>query len=85
MAAYGIDEPLGAVELDHLIPISLGGDPRAVANLWPEAWEGPDGARVKDRLELRLLQLVCRHQAELATAQAAIATDWVAAYSRYLG
>jgi len=90
MASYGIDAPMSAVELDHLVPISLGGDPggpahAGEANLWPQLWGGGLGARAKDRLELKLLQLVCRHQLDLVTAQEAIATDWVSAYKRYIG
>ena len=51
MRAYGVDAPLSTVELDHLEPVSLGGA-STVANLWPETWDGPEGAHVKDRLEL---------------------------------
>lgn len=68
----------------HLEPISLGGA-TTVANLWPEKWDGPDGAYVKDRLELRLLDLVCQGKLPLTQAQHAITTDWVAAYRSYLG
>ena len=38
-------------ELDHLIPIGLGGDPRSLKNLWLQNW--PEAA-MKDRDELRL-------------------------------
>ena len=41
--AYGVDAPLSTVELDHLEPVSLGGA-STVANLWPEPWDGPEGA-----------------------------------------
>jgi hypothetical protein len=40
MAAYGLQgQRLGEYELDHLIPLELGGAPQEVANLWPEPWE----------------------------------------------
>ncbi len=53
--------------------------------MWPQLWDGPWGARTKDRLELKLLDLVCSHQLDLVTAQQAIATDRVSAYKRYVG
>ncbi len=75
-------------EVDHLIPLSLGGlDVRE--NLWPESRLG-DGmnAWAKDRLEYRLFRLVCDpppgvpHLA-LSEAQAAFTPDWVAGYHKY--
>ncbi len=84
MRAYGVDAPLSTVELDHLEPVSLGGA-STVANLWPETWDGPEGAHVKDRLELRLLDLVCQGKLPLGDAQHAITTDWITAYRTYVG
>ena len=46
---------------------------------------GPEGAHVKDRLELRLLDLVCQGKLPLAEAQHAITTDWITAYRTYVG
>jgi hypothetical protein len=71
-------------ELDYLITPELGGtaDPR---NLWPERYApGPWNARVKDDLERLLPQLVCQGSVDLATAQRAIADNWIVAYKRYL-
>jgi hypothetical protein len=71
-------------ELDYLMTPELGGtsDPR---NLWPERYApGPWNARVKDDLERLLPQLVCQGSIDLATAQRAIADNWIAAYKRYL-
>ena len=46
MAAYGFTNARANYELDHLIPLELGGAPSAVANLWPEAYgDGFDAAR----------------------------------------
>jgi hypothetical protein len=60
-------------ELDHVIPLTLGGAPRDPANLslqlWPEA-------RVKDKLEVKLNRLVCSGKMPLSDAQACIHTDW---------
>jgi hypothetical protein len=93
ISAYGhyAGRRLRTYELDHLIPLSLGGAPNAAANLWPQ----PDypsviaGSRSyylnpKDRLESRLHSLTCKGRLTLREAQRAIATDWVAAYHRYV-
>lgn len=69
-------------EEDHLVPLSLGGHPKDPANLWPEPWPS---AIVKDRLEVRLHNLVCDGQLPLAEAQHEIALDWKAAYEKYVG
>jgi len=45
----------------------------------------PRDTSVKDRLELRLLALVCQGKLPLAQAQHAITTDWVVAYRTYVG
>ncbi len=82
--AYGVTSPLSTVELDHLGPVSLGGLTNS-ANLWPENWDGPEGAHVKDVLEVKVLSMVCDGTIPLKDAQHAIVTDWVAAYRRYVG
>ncbi len=71
-------------EIDHLISLELGGS-NSIRNLFPEKYDMPLGARVKDRLENKLHSLVCAGQLELQVAQHAIATDWVAAYQKYVG
>ncbi|MDP9331882.1 MAG: hypothetical protein M3Q30_01025, partial [Actinomycetota bacterium] len=76
LAAYGSSGPLSAFELDHLIPLELGGAPAAVANLWPEPWNGTQGARTKDHVENVLHARVCAKTMRLTIAQRAIATDW---------
>jgi hypothetical protein len=69
-------------ELDHLIPLELGGSNRA-SNLWPQRYDGEWNARDKDKLEGRLHRLVCGGGLDLETAQRAIASDWIAAYKLY--
>jgi hypothetical protein len=84
-AAYGVPYgQRGSYELDHLIPLELGGD-NAQANLWPEPHDsaGTPGSQTKDGLENRLHELVCAGQVDLATAQHAIATNWQTALVRY--
>ena len=70
-------------ELDHLIPLALGGAPADQRNLWLEPWTGPMNATDKDALEFVLWRLVCRHEVTLRTAQKAIAGNWIEAYRRY--
>jgi hypothetical protein len=41
LRAYGLPDSkkqMNLHELDHLVPLGLGGAPADVANLWPEAW-----------------------------------------------
>lgn len=80
MRAYGVSgQPKSAFELDHLIPLEIGGGTADVANLWPEPYTGTQGARVKDSVENRLRAAVCAGTISLAAAQHAIATDWTTA------
>lgn len=80
-AAYGISypQPTGSYEMDHLIPLELGGNNDA-ANLFPEAAAPAPGFKEKDVVEDYLHQEVCAGRANLAAAQKQIATDWVAVY-----
>jgi hypothetical protein len=79
LAAYRVAcDRCGAVyELDHLIPLSLGGSNEA-ANLWPQPYEPRPGARGKDRIERYLHAQVCSGKMPLAEAQRLIASDWYA-------
>jgi hypothetical protein len=71
-------------EVDYLITPGLGGDDD-IRNLWPEPSNAVTwNAHVKDVLEERLHEMVCAHQLDLSVAQAAIATNWIAAYEKYV-
>jgi hypothetical protein len=70
-------------ELDHRIPLALGGHPRNLANLALQLWEGDNGAKRKDQLERRLQRLVCAEALRLDTARSAIYFDWRAAEVTY--
>jgi hypothetical protein len=79
MLAYGTEQPN---ELDHLIPLELGGS-SDVRNLWPEP---PPSPNPKDRVESALHDLVCAAVRQrgapylpLRTAQRLIAADWTTA------
>jgi hypothetical protein len=85
-AEYGIaHRDPGEYEVDHLISLELGGN-NSIHNLWPESFlTEPWNAHVKDRLENRLHELVVAGKIDLKTAQREIASDWIAAYKKYVG
>lgn len=89
-SAYRDPAATSATELDHLVPLGLGGasDTR---NLWPEPDQGqpalfdprdPYGRNAKDGVEDRLHYAVCGGHVTLLAAQQAIAADWPTALSR---
>ena len=84
-ASYGVPypEPSGTYELDHLVPLELGGD-NSDRNLWPEPAAPVPGFHQKDQLENYLHDAVCGGRMTLAGAQAGIAGDWIALFQRYI-
>jgi hypothetical protein len=60
-------------ELDHLIPLGLGGHPTSVNNLWLQPWTE---AAMKDRDELRLHREVCAGRVTLEQAQHEMVAIW---------
>jgi hypothetical protein len=72
-----------AYQLDHLVPVSLGGS-NATTNLWPQPHAAAASLH-KDQLENRLHALVCTGHLKLASAQKAIRSNWVSAYQKYGG
>src|SRR5258705_13868417 len=60
-------------ELDHLIPLGLGGHPMSANNLLLQAW--PEAA-IKDRDELRLHREVCAGGITLEQAQHDMLATW---------
>ena len=83
-AEYGIvTHTTGQYEIDHLIPLAIGGS-NDIRNLWPQPAEPRPCFHEKDRLENKLRALVCAGSVDLATAQHAIATDWYTAYVQYV-
>ena len=87
---YGIQlsaTNLALYELDHRLPLEIGGAPRELANLWPEPWE-PDakhpqgsgrpggGAQAKDKIENRTKAAICNGRLSLAEGQRIFLGDW---------
>jgi hypothetical protein len=82
-ARYGVAHVPYQHEVDHLVSLEVGGS-NAITNLWPEPYAGRWGARTKDVLENRLHDLVCSGRLSLPFAQHIEATNWAAAYTRYV-
>ena len=60
-------------ELDHLIPLGLGGHPTSASNLWLQPWSE---AAMKDRDEARLHREVCAGRMTLEQAQHEMVATW---------
>jgi hypothetical protein len=71
----------GQYEIDHLVALQLGGSNRS-ENLWPMTTPQHD---LKTKLDNKLKDLVCKQKTlQLAQAQIAVKTDWIAAYDKYV-
>lgn len=84
MRAYGVPASVRATtELDHLVPLALGGS-NDVSNLWPEASDLPGNTfrNSKDDVEVKLAAGVCAGKVLLVVAQNAIASDWTTALAK---
>ncbi|MGZ6707960.1 MAG: hypothetical protein ACXVFN_13595 [Solirubrobacteraceae bacterium] len=84
-AEYGITTHSGATyEVDHLVPLELGGS-NSIANLFPEAARPTPGFHEKDRLENKAHDRVCAGARSLRATQRSIAKDWTVLYAAYFG
>ncbi|AZI44084.1 hypothetical protein EHF33_14300 [Deinococcus psychrotolerans] len=83
---YGItSRESGEYEIDHIVSLELGGS-NSVRNLFPESFKTmPLNAHVKDSLENKLHDLACSGKITMQEAQTAIASNWTAAYVKYVG
>lgn len=69
MKSYGDQLSASNYELDHLIPLELGGSPDSIKNLWPEPHEGTNGSYKKDGWENKLKAEVCSGAMKLREAR----------------
>lgn len=82
---YGYDDTNPKhYEEDHLIPLSIGGNPRDPKNLWPEPRKSEWSANKKDQLEFVIYKMVCNNEISLKDAQKEMASDWITAYKKYV-
>ncbi|MGP0092184.1 MAG: HNH endonuclease [Xanthobacteraceae bacterium] len=73
-------------EIDHLIPLDLGGS-NDLTNLWPHQFHGIEwNADRKDRLEAALHAEVCAEPPQMSVeqAQGEISTNWIESYRKHL-
>lgn len=76
MQRYGLaGQSWRLYQLDHLVPLELGGAPMDVRNVWPEPIKL---AHAKDALENQLHRDVCDGFMPLRRARRLIAWDWTA-------
>jgi len=79
---YGITSHYpGQYEVDHFIPLELGGS-NDLANLWPEPANPRPGFHEKDKVENYLHQQVCTGKISLTVAQKEIQTNWLEVYQK---
>jgi hypothetical protein len=71
-------------EQDHLIPLSIGGNPSDPKNLWPQPRAGQWGAEQKNDLEFVVYKMVCNGDISLADAQQRVARNWIEAYQAWV-
>jgi hypothetical protein len=84
---YGMspDEAPCPCDVDHLIPLGLGGS-NGPRNLWPQSRvTQPWNSLLKDKLEKRMHAEVCDGKIDLEGAQQEIGADWIKAYISRFG
>lgn len=80
---YGMSPQVVGYNVDHLIPVSLGGS-NSLTNLWPQPLSGEWNYHMKNKLEGKLSKMVCGGAITLERARQEIAGDWVGAYKKYI-
>ena len=81
---YSIKDP-ARYELDHRIPIEVGGHPRDAANIWAQPLNTEWNALVKNKLDTYIAREVCDGRMKLADARAVFQRDWVDIFRLYCG
>ena len=71
-------------EEDHLIALSIGGNPTDERNLWPQPRYSEWNAKKKDQLEFVMYKMVCKRELSLKEAQVEMSQDWISAWKKYV-
>jgi hypothetical protein len=76
-AEYGVSypQPLGAYEVDHFIPLEIGGS-NDIKNLWLEPATPAPGFHQKDQFENFEHGQVCNGKISVAEAQSRMVSNW---------
>lgn len=70
-------------KIDHLVPLCIGGAD-SIKNIWPSNFDvEKHNANAKDRLELKILHMVCERKMDIRKGQMLFMSDWTAAYDSY--
>jgi hypothetical protein len=84
LAEYGVtDYTSKTYEIDHLVPLELGGS-NSISNLFPEAAAPEPGFHEKDQVENEMHRMVCHDGYDLGEAQRQIARDWTRLYDDFI-
>ena len=82
-AEYGRTRGPDCCEVDHLVPLELGGS-NDIRNLWPQPDAPRPGWEEKDQLENELHAEVCDGRMALADAQHCIAANWIQCWEQHV-
>jgi hypothetical protein len=85
-AEYGVNypQPLGAYEVDHFIPLEIGGS-NDLTNLWLESATPTPGFHQKDQFENFEHRQVCNGTISVAEAQSRMVSDWYFYWQQEVG
>ena len=85
-AEYGVSyrQPLGAYEVDHFIPLEIGGS-NDLTNLWPEPATPTPGFHQKDQFENIEHGQVCNGTISVPEAQRRMVSDWYLYWEEEVG
>ena len=85
-AEYGVSypQPLGAYEVDHFIPLEIGGS-NDIKNLWLEPASPTPGFHQKDQFENFEHGQVCNGTISAAEAQSRMVSDWYLYWEEEVG
>ena len=78
------DKNMTHYELDHIIPLAVGGHPTNVNNLWAQPRYGEWNAGRKDVLESFVHRELCKGKLTLQESRNIFIDNWVDGYKKYI-